>query len=393
MAASVMLRRLLCGSSSACLRILLLFSSVGMSGVSAYLTYHYYDVQYPDRYFSATICDISSYWNCDIAAFSALSNFYGIPTSVAGVMAGLLLCIGALWRRPGVGHMSLLLGSVNAVGCLGLFLYSVTVLGGLCPGCMIYYILSLVAWLCLWSGRERSDGFDGKIALLWFLIFSAGLGLAFYNSWSRDQSIEILSESLLKEFRKSPDFEGLKISSPLRLATATENFEDAPLRISLFSDFQCPVCKVLAEKILPKLVTHYRGKLNLQYFNFPMDSQCNHNLRQPMHPMACQSAWLASCLPEHFSSIHDDLYANQNNLSPVYLQKLAHHYGISSCFNTGDGRHLVEEMILAADKIGVQATPVLLINGRKFEGLLPLKYLILLSEEAMKLDQSSGKTK
>jgi len=365
-------------------RILLMLLSLVMVGVSLYLTNHYYDVQYPTTYFSTSMCDVSTYWNCDTATFSALSNIFGVPTSVFGLIVGLFFLIGSFWGNQALERTNLALSLANGLGCIGLFFYSVLALGGLCPVCTIYYACSLLVAAILWFKGSKNFTPDTKVSGVWALIFLAITGGAWYYTSEKEKSIEKTAEHILGEFRKSANYEAFNFESPYRLASATEKFSDAPLRITLFSDFQCPVCKVLAEKIIPKLISHYKGKLNFQYFYYPMDNNCNHNLGQPMHPMACEASYVAACLPEKFTQIHDEIYAAQNELSRSMLQRLANTHGASTCYNDIKAKEIVENMILEADKIGVQATPTMLINGKKLEGLMPLKFMILLCEEAMK---------
>ena len=61
--------------------ILLLLSALSMIAVSGYLVFHYYDAYFPTQLDQASFCNRSSFWNCDLAVFSPLSNFYNIPIS------------------------------------------------------------------------------------------------------------------------------------------------------------------------------------------------------------------------------------------------------------------------------------------------------------------------
>src|SRR5579884_697311 len=48
----------------------------------------------------------------------------------------------------------------------------------------------------------------------------------------------------------------------------------APVRIDVFSDFQCSHCKTFHDEVLPQLMKDYvdRGKVYLVYRNFPLPS-------------------------------------------------------------------------------------------------------------------------
>ena len=365
-------------------RIFLGLFSFVMIAVSIYLTHHYFEAHFPTSLVSGSMCDISSFWNCDTAVFSKFSSLYYVPTSVFGIVVGFIFFLDFLFAHSSLQKANCTLAFVNALGCIGLFFYSLLVLNGLCPGCTLYYACSLGVLGVYWLKGDFKFSFLPKTFGLYLAIFLliAG-GFHFYTKDLELKNSEGI-ETSLKEFRKSQDYEVFGVTSPFRLASASENFADAPLRVSLFSDFQCPVCKVFSEEILPKLLKFYEGKINFQYFFYPMDSNCNHNISQPMHPMACEASYLASCSSDNFKLIHDLIYEKQNTLSNSVLQKLANDQNISTCFHSLEAKNTVEDMILAGDKLGVQATPTLIINGRKLEGLLPLKYMILFFDDALK---------
>lgn len=370
-------------------RLSLALLAIVMIGVSLYLTDHYYAVHFPKTLVSGSMCDVSSFWNCDTATFSPLSSLMSVPTSVFGLIVGFIFFIGALIGRKELEASNYMIAIVNALGCFFLFTYSLLVLDGLCPGCTIYYLCSLlVCLLFLIKSKWNPQIFFRVWGLYGVLALGVSLGFHYYTQ-REDAKFAAATEKIIQEFRGSADYEVFGVRSPYRIASASEKFEDAPLRVTLFSDFQCPVCKVFAEDILPKLVRHYKGKINFQYMFYPMDSNCNHNISQPMHPMACEAAYLAACLQTDFLSVHDKIYERQTELSFPMLQRMANEYQVSRCYNDSKTKEIVESMILDGDKLGIQATPTMIVNGKKIEGLLPLKFLILLFDDVINLAQTS----
>ena len=366
--------------------------AVGMISVSLYLVNHYYEVHFPQTLVSGSMCDLSSFWNCDTATLSPMASFFHVPTAVFGCIVGLFFLVGAcVWRRD-VEQVNYLLSVVNALGCVGLFGYSLVVLDGLCPGCTVYYVLSVC--LCGLFIFRRAPKWHLQLnwrVLAGYLFVGLVVSGGFY-SYTKSQDLKFLEhqKKILQDFRNAESLEPLKLRSQFRLASATEKFEDAPLRVTVFSDFQCPICKVFAEETLPKLVRRYKGKLNMQYVFYPMDSNCNHNIEQPMHPMACEASYLAACLPGQFHEIHDRLYASQNELSYQLMQRLANEYKISKCYNDDNTQKLVQQMVLMGDKASVRATPTTIVNGKPVEGLLPLKFYVLLFDDAIAQSQASN---
>ena len=108
-----------------------------------------------------------------------------------------------------------------------------------------------------------------------------------------------------------------------------------------------------------------------------------------MHPMACEAAYVAACLDSKFLEVHDKIYEKQNELSFPLLQRMANEHQVSKCYNDSKTKEIVENMILDGDKLGLQATPTMIVNGKKLEGLLPLKFLILLFDDALTQAQAS----
>ena len=117
------------------------FLSLAMIGVSIYLTQHFYHVHFPEGIGAGSLCDISSFFNCDSATNSSFSNIFGTPISLLGLITGIIFLLGAT-TSIFTNFTVLIFGTINVVGCLVLFIYSLTALGSLCPFCTLYYLLS-----------------------------------------------------------------------------------------------------------------------------------------------------------------------------------------------------------------------------------------------------------
>jgi protein-disulfide isomerase len=80
----------------------------------------------------------------------------------------------------------------------------------------------------------------------------------------------------------------------------------APVRLDLYSDFQCPACKVFHEQVLPVLMREYitPGKVTLVSHEFPL----------PMHPYSREAANYATAAAHigKYQPVVDALFRNQN---------------------------------------------------------------------------------
>ncbi len=79
----------------------------------------------------------------------------------------------------------------------------------------------------------------------------------------------------------------------------------APVRIEIFSDFECPACKWLHEQTLPLLMKDYviAGKVYVVSREFPL----------PMHPYSREAANYATAAARFgkYQQVADTLFANQ----------------------------------------------------------------------------------
>ncbi len=80
----------------------------------------------------------------------------------------------------------------------------------------------------------------------------------------------------------------------------------------LFEDPLCPTCKAFHERLVAEDVY---DKLDVQLSLFPLDSECNWMLTDPLHPGACLVARAVICGGSHARQVLEWAYANQEELS------------------------------------------------------------------------------
>ena len=348
---------------------LLVISSLLMIGFSAYLTNHYFETHFPQGLGGSTLCEINSFLSCGAATYSAFSNIAGIPIAVFGVFIGLFLLAGYLFTDESVEETNYLILILNGAGCILLFFYSLFILKSLCPFCTLYYVFSLLALYLFWK-NSSPPSFSFKTLAIYGVVVGIGATAVGSNSWKKKDYHEKLKASLIKQFDSLKVVGDPKTESPHRLASMTKKFKDAPLRITIFSDFQCPACKQLAhsiEKIIPK----YKKSLNVQYMFYPLDMNCNPSIKRPFHSYACSAAFASSCLAqEKFTEGHDEIFENQDKIDRLWIKKFVEKHNVASCYQKKEIKEQVVEMIKQADDYNIKSTPTLLINGRKIEGVL-----------------------
>jgi protein-disulfide isomerase len=139
---------------------------------------------------------------------------------------------------------------------------------------------------------------------------------------------------------------------------------DAPVRVYVFTDYQCPVCRRALEPL--KLLAR----------SFPTDvCLIVKHAASSRHPLAADAAAasLAAFRQQRFWALQDRLFVDQTRLARPALLAAARDLGLdASAFE----RDLDDEAVVAqiryesalAEQLGVAATPSFVVNGRVQRG-------------------------
>lgn len=355
---------------------LLVIMSLGMLGSSIYLMGHFFQTFYPIGLAEGQICQTSGFFSCDAAAYSPVSAIFGVPNALYGILAGCFLLYSSFFPRVILERTNRTLTMANAIGCIVLFFYSIIILGHLCPGCTVYYFFSIAA-AYLFHRYGGHYELNIKVIGSYAVIFLLSLGILFYSFKAREEQQQEYRHHVINQFKTFGEFGDPQIDSPFRLASATDKFSEAPLRISVFSDFQCPYCSILANS-MERVMLRFQGKINIQYFHYPLDASCNPNMDSAMHPFACRAANLTACRPQDFKELHDQLFAKGRDISSEWLDDLAVKYQSKECIDSAKSKEVVSASIQAAKQYDIRSTPTLIINGRKVEGSLSSTHLSMI---------------
>ena len=113
--------------------------------------------------------------------------------------------------------------------------------------------------------------------------------------------------------------------------------------------------------------------------------ECNANMKRSIgHDSACKASYFAACLPNKFHAIHDDLFRNQDSLTPLWVEEYAKKEGVLDCYKNPKTKDKVVSYIDKASSFNIKSTPTLLVNGVKIEGVLPFPQLAIILDEIIK---------
>ena len=155
---------------------------------------------------------------------------------------------------------------------------------------------------------------------------------------------------------------------------------DAPVTLTLFTDFECPYCSKMPP-LIEQVMKNNPKTLKVVFKNMPLN----------FHKMARPAAYAALAAQEQgkFWEFHDQLF-NTQKLSPESIDKIAMDLTLDMEKFKADMKSpeilaKVEKDIKDAKKAGVTGTPTVFINGRKPQQRSPQGYQAIINEELQKL--------
>ena len=157
--------------------------------------------------------------------------------------------------------------------------------------------------------------------------------------------------------------------------------EQAKVVIVSYQDFQCPFCFRMHTTLFPGLMQEYAGKVKIVYKDYPLVE---------IHPWAMHAAVDANCLADQSQDAYwdfaDYLFANQKEVAGksreeafVNLDKAALDQAvkrkldiqkITACTQKQD-ESAIRASMAEGEKVGVDSTPTLFIDGERVAGAIP----------------------
>jgi protein-disulfide isomerase len=163
---------------------------------------------------------------------------------------------------------------------------------------------------------------------------------------------------------------------------------DAPMQLVVFSDFECPGCRAFAAR-LAKLVGGSKGKVSAVFKHYPVDPECNRNVKESHHPHACAAARAAEAarLQGKFAEFHDALFAETVPLTDDVVARVAKATGLDATrFDADraaeDARRKIADDIELGIRLNVQETPTVFLNGRKVPDISPGAFGLIMMSQA-----------
>jgi protein-disulfide isomerase len=150
----------------------------------------------------------------------------------------------------------------------------------------------------------------------------------------------------------------------------------APISLVVFSDFECPQCKMEAEALRKELLAAFPTQVHLYYKDFPLES---------LHPWAKPAAATGRCVlqqgQDHFWNYYDWVYANQGDIKADNFRSKVDDFAKNEKLDLMQfGRCMdnpaavgaeVDKEIAEGKALNLNGTPTIFVNGRRLMGAYP----------------------
>ena len=346
-----------------------LFSIIALAA-SFYLTQHYYSVHFPEVLGGGGICDLSSFLNCDSATNSSVSNIFGAPISSLGIVTSALFLAPLILSKINLSGVVYLFGGINLVGCVALLIYSLVSLGSLCPVCSIFWVSSNIAFFLSYKNLDSKITPVPTVATSILFLIVIGLG----SSPSHQNKKDLLSikDDLINQYK---DLKTVPLPGKLPELNLTTN-ASAPIRMVIFSDFQCPACKALS-KMIPSIMRRYKNKVEIKYLFYPLDNSCNSKMTYGLHPQACNAARLSLCKKDELLRVHDEIFHDQASLDEDWITNKVAEENVKDCYENPETLKELISIVDIGNEIGIKSTPTFLLNEKRLKVLFLVATLYL----------------
>jgi protein-disulfide isomerase/uncharacterized membrane protein len=326
-------------------------------------------------------CSLGPRISCDAIYIQRYSEWFGIPVPVFSILYfALLIAIVIRVLLKGEERYLLrpyvylwLLSWVGLLTTLSMAYIAVVFVRSFCPYCFLLWVVLTVLWALAWRMMKILDQ-------PWNYIVSEDLRTGFRSQWFWWVSAVAAVVLVSSHFLFDRGVARLVGSPAVIVGEEARSFgsPDAKKTIAVYSDFQCPWCRVASEVLL-ELSQELKGEIYVVYKFFPLDHSCNESVKRPMHMYACSAALAAYCasMQGKFWVYHDYLFTSQSELPDSRLLSFARTAQLDlmkfdACRRDDRTKEEVQKNIREGIGLGITGTPSIFINGQLYTGPLTL---------------------
>lgn len=364
---------------------LLILSLLITIGLFIYLTVHHYALKLGMA--GNSLCSVSSKINCDVAATSSFAEIAGIPIAImGGVFNFILLSFVIFYRLGWVGSTSYLQKTIRAMlitsvvvsvisGAVSLFGLKV-----LCPFCVATYIFSIINLILGWDLVQNfSTDFNFSNYFKEYKSHLISLACVPVFSWvisgmiQANYGLDLMKKQIPEKLAIWAGGTQYSFDKNVGLSNKVEN-----PRVTLveFADFKCPHCKVAAQTI--EVFLKGRSDIHFTYKPYPLDGNCNSNVREKGDNSRCLLAAFTLCaekIAQKGWDMHHWIFERQEKLFKVadaksILSEIQDDLGLdktqmSDCSDSAEIYEAIQKSVQEGSLSNIDGTPTIFMNGKK----------------------------
>lgn len=359
--------------------------------VHLYLTMHYYPLKFG---FAAgeSICNVNAKFDCDAVSASAYSSVLGLPLSVWGLAANLVLLVMIFiswfeWsdNPERFKRWTLVLAGGSLAASVVMGAISLTQMQSYCLFCLSLYALSALIffsfkgllrepfWLhfrrdlpVLWSENKGVLTAFAAIPIVTYLVHQM-----FMTNLGADQ-IDGMVREVIQEWDQAPK-QNFVAKPSLAMGPAQDA---AAMTLVEFADFRCGHCKRASYTLHAFVKAH--PDVRFEFYSFPLDGSCNEKI-ESANGISCRLATAVVCAEKENKGweMHETLYAMQEQvntfatpaeLDPALAQAVAqmglNWERLQTCMADPTSLDAVKAQAKQGALVNVQGTPTIFANGK-----------------------------
>ena len=357
------------------------------------LTVIFYESNY-NPYALNSFCTINSLIDCDGVAKTPHAVFFGVPLAIWGlVLYTFILFMTYVDKLKNFKLLKFLEVFKNppsyifAIGILAFFIsmtlafISIYEIKKICILCFFTYFLNLIiAIIAAYKTKKLDDLFVDcfkdfyaaikvkKYLIAFLAVVVVGVSTLVYLS---------KSFVLAPHMKRISEFEKIRHmkSNPYKVSGNVLGDPNGRVLVYVYSDFQCPACSMF--NIIIHRVAHDFKDVRIVHKNFPLDNQCNKQMKLQMHPGSCLLAKyaIAAGYQNKYWDMNDLLFEKKPK-NEIELLNYAKEAGfdiekLQEDVKTEQVAQQLQSELELANKNKLNATPVLQIGLKIIPGVTP----------------------
>lgn len=372
------------------------------------------------------LCDMNSQFSCSSVLSTSYGEFASIPLGAYGMTYFVILLAAAFLPKYAditekyLSYYEVFISLVGFIVITTLFSISYFMINIFCPICIAIYIVVLfytVIKVTSYIKLRRDlaiDSFSSE-TFLRFMAVSLCLGLPplvaglvapiaityFFPSVKAETKVE--QPQIESIGKKSTDFQNeLLVFNKTNYVGDGEDYrrgnDNAKIVVQMFSDFGCPHCKAANESLLKAQDLIGLDKVVVVYRFFPLSNDCNPYVSSKgWYAYSCSLANMARCAGQQnkFWEFKEWAFSAQDlsdkertvQFSTAGIKQEVAKLGMqfnafNQCVESGVEFTKIKNDAAFANKLGIQGTPMIFINGVEYKGSHSVDDFVRVIQEA-----------